>query len=154
MIIVLAYVDGAFERLTKKIQSSERFKNFRNFWVFVLRYRANSKRWKRRKIQKTFFLQQINYWDAVFINNNLSSSFGITKNVKLVRYFISRKQLKLCSKLVERYQFTLAILEFRVLISFRMLTFLGNEIKNFQKVEYGQKSFQQLKKYKVKWHNM
>ena len=154
MIIVLAYVDGAFERLTKKIQSSERFKNFRNFWVFVLRYRANSKRWKRRKIQKTFFQQQINYWDAVFINNNLSSSFGITKNVKLVRYFISRKQLKLCSKLVERYQFTLAILEFRVLISFRMLTFLGNEIKNFQKVEYGQKSFQQLKKYKVKWHNM
>ena len=154
MIIVLAYVDGAFERLTKKIQSSERFKNFRNFWVFVLRYRANSKRWKRRKIQKTFFQQQINYWDAVFINNNLSSSFGITKNVKLVRYFISRKQLKLCSKLVERYQFTLVILEFRVLISFRMLTFLGNEIKNFQKVEYGQKSFQQLKKYKVKWHNM
>ena len=154
MIIVLAYVDGAFERLTKKIQSSERFKNFRNFWVFVLRYRANSKRWKRRKIQKTFFQQQINYWDAVFINNNLSSSFGITKNVKLVRYFISRKQLKLCSKLVERYQFTLVILEFRVLISFRMLTFLGNEIKNFQKVENGQKSFQQLKKYKVKWHNM
>ena len=154
MIIVLAYVDGAFERLTKKIQSSERFKNFRNFWVFVLRYRANSKRWKRRKIQKTFFQQQINYWDALFINNNLSSSFGITKNVKLVRFFISRKQLKLCSKFVEIYQFTLVILEFRVLISFRMLTFLGNEIKNFQKVEYGQKSFQQLKKYKVKWHNM
>ena len=36
-IIVLAYGGRVFESLTKKILSFQRFKNFRRFWVLVLK---------------------------------------------------------------------------------------------------------------------
>ena len=45
----LSYLGKDFESLTNKIQSFQRFKNFQRFRVFVLSYRANSKRQKRRK---------------------------------------------------------------------------------------------------------
>ena len=45
--IVLVYVGRVSESLTKIIQSFQRFENFRRFRVFVLSYRANSKRRKR-----------------------------------------------------------------------------------------------------------
>ena len=48
--IYISCLDKVLENLTNKIQSFERFKNFRHFWVFVLSYRANSKRRKRWKI--------------------------------------------------------------------------------------------------------
>ena len=48
--VLLSCLDKVLESLTNKIQSFERFKNFRHFWVFVLSYRANSKRRKRWKI--------------------------------------------------------------------------------------------------------
>ena len=49
-IIFLTYVGRVFEHFTKKNQRFERFKNFQRLRVFVLSYRASSKRRKRPKI--------------------------------------------------------------------------------------------------------
>ena len=53
-----------FERLTNKIQIFQGFKNFR---VFILNYRANLKRRKRRKILKISLQWQINECVAIFM---------------------------------------------------------------------------------------
>ena len=46
----MSYLGQVFEGLTNKIQSFQRFKNFWRFRVFVLGYRAKTKRRKRQKI--------------------------------------------------------------------------------------------------------
>ena len=45
-----SYLGKVFESLTNKIQSFQRFENFWRFQVFILSYRATTKRRKRRKI--------------------------------------------------------------------------------------------------------
>ena len=59
-----------FESVTKKIEISQRLKNFGYFWVFILSQTANSKIGKQRKVQKTLFQWQINDWNAVFMGQN------------------------------------------------------------------------------------
>ena len=51
------------ESLRTQQKHFQRIDNFRRFWVFVLSYRASSKRRKGRKIQKTLFQWQINEWE-------------------------------------------------------------------------------------------
>ena len=45
-----SYLGKVFENLRKEIQIFQRLKSFRRFRVFVLSYRAKTKRQKRRKI--------------------------------------------------------------------------------------------------------
>ena len=69
-IIYMLYLGNIFENLTKRIQSFPRFKNFWHFLVFILSYRANSKRLKQCKILKISFLEKIIDLGAFVTNQN------------------------------------------------------------------------------------
>ena len=58
--LLWSYLGKIFLSLTNKIQSCQRLKKFRRFRVFVLSYRVNSKKLKRRKSSKPSFQWQIN----------------------------------------------------------------------------------------------
>ena len=70
----------------------------------ILTY-ASSERPELRKTLKTLIPLANKWLGWYFLNQRWSCSFNITRKLNLVRDFISRKQQKLCCKLVERYYF-------------------------------------------------
>ena len=108
----MSYFGKVLESLTKKIQNFQRFRIFQRFRVFILSYRPNSERRKRRKIQKISFQEPVIDWGAFAINQNSSSSSKITRRLNLASDYLSRKQKSLCGKLAERSYFLSVLLKF------------------------------------------
>ena len=115
----MPYVAKVFDSLRNKIQGFQNFKNLWFFQVFVLSYKANSKRLKRQKIQKTSFQWQINDWGAVFMGLNWSFSWKISKMFHLyIQKILQQETMNVTqSNSLEKVCFLWVYMEFKFLES-------------------------------------
>ena len=90
-VIYTSYLGQVFEGLTKKIQSFQRFQNSRRFRVFVLSYRAKTKRRTTENLEISF-QWEINEWGAIFMGLNPLFRNKISKMFYMDKGFFSRKQ--------------------------------------------------------------